>query len=631
MVTLFQRKIGARVLVGFLAVIAFVVVLGFLGVFFAREIYESVEELYTEHLPAVDYILEIDRDLHQLLVAERSMIFAKTDSEVFQELLKEYETNLKQAEERWEKYKALPKHPEEEALVAKYESARAEWVQLSRQIVEGRKADTREGRTLAIDLTLGQAKAKFEVMRGYLDELTDVVLALAQKRHREAQVNFQRNQYLAGILTAFALGVSLLLSFFITRSVTRPLHALVTLAHRGEEGDLTGTLSTHTKDEIGVLSRAFERMVGGLRETVQKVIGAAERLLASSQNLYSSTEEISRATQEIAQTIAQVATGASRQGEELQRLSEETKGIHRQSLAIRESTQKNIRFVEDILGEKLKENAEALGRMRQEIERMVQEGKETEKEAQEGQKALSLLLETIASIAKVTQEVGQGIGALEERSQEIGKIVDVITGIAEQTNLLALNAAIEAARAGEAGRGFAVVAEEVRKLAEGSAQAAQQIAALIAEIQRDTQTAVQRMDRAQHEVSEGVKRGEGIASNFQRILGAIGRVLGGITSIAQSASALEQTQRDIANAQKEVRTLSADIVNAVEDITKSLQVVAERVASLAAIAEENAASSEEVSASTQEQSAALEEVASAAKALAQLAEDLTGAVARFRV
>ncbi len=86
--------------------------------------------------------------------------------------------------------------------------------------------------------------------------------------------------------------------------------------------------------------------------------------------------------------------------------------------------------------------------------------------------------------------------------------MDVITEITEQTNLLALNAAIEAARAGEAGRGFAVVANEVRDLAEDSAQAAQQIAGLVGEIQRDTQLAVKNMERAQEEVKEGTGKGK---------------------------------------------------------------------------------------------------------------------------
>ncbi len=631
MATIFRQKIGTRVFLGFLAVIAFVAALGYLGIFLARGIYQNLEEVHAVRLPSIDYILEIDRDLHQLLVAERSMIFAKTDSAVFQQLLNEYETNLRQAEERWEKYKALPKTPKEEELIAKYEQARAEWMELSRRIVEGRKADTREGRALAIDLALGQAKEKFEEMRGYLDELTNVVLALAEEDRNEAYTNFRRNQYFSVTFVLVALGVSLLLSFSTTRGITRPLKALVAFAHQVENSDLTGSISLHTEDELGVLGQAFVRMVASLQETIRRVVDAAGKLSASSQNLYSSTEEISRATQEITQTISQVAAGATRQGEELQHLSEEAKRVHGQALTIREATQKNISLVQDVLEERLKENVSALERMRHEVERAVREGGEAEKGAQDGQKVLALLLETIASIAKVTQEVGQGIEALEERSQEIGKIVDVITSIAEQTNLLALNAAIEAARAGEAGRGFAVVAEEVRKLAEGSAQAAQQIAVLIGEIQRDTQVAVQRMNRAQVEVGEGVKRGESIASNFQRILEVIERVLGSITGIAQVTVALEQTQGEVVKTQGEVRSLSANIMDAVEGITGSLQVMAERVASLAAIAEENAASSEEVSASTEEQSAALEEVASAAKALAGLAEELHSVVAGFQV
>ena len=124
------------------------------------------------------------------------------------------------------------------------------------------------------------------------------------------------------------------------------------------------------------------------------------------------------------------------------------------------------------------------------------QSKITQEKAQNGKKLLIDLVASVEDIAEVSQEVAQSVELLTERSQEIGKIVDLITGIAEQTNLLALNAAIEAARAGDAGRGFAVVAEEVRKLAEESAQAAEQIGALISEIQKNTGETSEAMQRA---------------------------------------------------------------------------------------------------------------------------------------
>jgi methyl-accepting chemotaxis protein len=450
----------------------------------------------------------------------------------------------------------------------------------------------------------------------------------------QEEVFAQANRdFLRSILLAIAGAVAVgLLIFVVSGAIGRPLQVLARVAEQVSRGDLRVEVrAVRSRDEVGVLARALSAMVKNLQDTISRITNTASTLAASSEELSSSIGEISRATQEITKTIAQVADGANRQGEELQKLNERVHEVSDEAKNIEELSKKNLNLLEVTLKERIGRNAEALAEVTKNIEEAVREGGSVADEAEKGRGALNLLVENIERIARISQEVGQSIAKLEGRSQEIGRIVDVITGIAEQTNLLALNAAIEAARAGEAGRGFAVVAEEVRKLAESSAQAAQQIAQLIAEIQKDTQDAVHRMDRTSAEVKEGVSQAQNVVRGLQNIIDAIGKVREAIGRISASRDVLEGTRKDMEGVQHEAIRFSGDIARAVASITENIAAIAEQVAALAAIAEENASSSEEVSASTEEQSASLEEIASSVETLSKIAQELQEVVAVFRV
>lgn len=207
------------------------------------------------------------------------------------------------------------------------------------------------------------------------------------------------------------------------------------------------------------------------------------------------------------------------------------------------------------------------------------------------------------SVSDSSQAVTEAIRALAAKSEQIGAIVVTISGIAEQTNLLALNAAIEAARAGEQGRGFAVVAEEVRKLAEESHGAAQEISQLISAIQDETARAVAVVEDGANKTAEGATVVEQTRTAFVCIGEAVDDMTSRIQQIAASA----------------------------EQIAASAQRMRSSVGEVAAVAEQSSASAEQVSAATQQTSASSEQIAASASELASGAKTLGQMVGRFQV
>jgi methyl-accepting chemotaxis protein len=233
------------------------------------------------------------------------------------------------------------------------------------------------------------------------------------------------------------------------------------------------------------------------------------------------------------------------------------------------------------------------------VELSTQIGDLATAQRQELGSALAMLLE----LREVVRGSAKEVRSLERASEKISTFVGTIQGVARQTNLLALNAAIEAARAGEHGRGFAVVADEVRKLADGSARAAQEVDATVSQIRDQIDTFIATMDRGFSRVAGVEETSRGAEAAFEEILAAVGQVADAANRVVQSA----ETNRT------------------------AFETVEDAVRNVGAAAESHAASAQEVSAAAEEQSAATQEMSAASVELLMSADRLKELVAGFKV
>ncbi|WP_232223884.1 methyl-accepting chemotaxis protein [Anoxybacteroides tepidamans] len=407
------------------------------------------------------------------------------------------------------------------------------------------------------------------------DKLTSLEQRLLDQSNHANSLKSESVQRWMVIYGLIAMVVGVIVAWYISRMISRPVVALSKAAQQIAAGDLTGdAIRIKNRDEIGELARSFNEMAENLREVIRQVALNAEQVAASSEQLTASAEQTSKATEQITVTMQDVALGVEKQS---QNVEETSQTIHEMSQGIHH------------IANRTQNVAEIAGA--------------TSEKALEGSSIIRTAVDQMNSINETVTRLADVIKGLGERSNQIGQIIEVITGIAEQTNLLALNAAIEAARAGEQGRGFAVVADEVRKLAEQSAQSAQQISTLIAGIQQETNAAVQSMAMATSETSSGISAIRTAGLSFKEIKDSVQQLA---AQIQEVSSAVQQ--------------MSAGA----DQIVQSMQLMSQ-------VAESAAAGTQEVSAATEEQLASMQEISASATALSTMAENLQHLIRKFKV
>ncbi len=384
-----------------------------------------------------------------------------------------------------------------------------------------------------------------------------------------------RHSLISGVVGLVLLGSIILL---ITLQIVRRIKGVEDMAEKVAQGDLTmdtqNTAGIIDGDEIDNLKHSFIRMTVNLRNLIAHVHSSAGQVTTSAEQFSESSRQSAEAASTMAAAISTVTQGSEAQVHALDQVS-----------TVVAEMSANM--------EELATTANSMAK--------VAENATLATDA--GQQAIGNAAKQMDSMVRAAGKAKAASGELEDSSKQIGEIVQLISSIAGQTNLLALNAAIEAARAGEQGRGFAVVAEEVRKLAEQSERAAQQITGLIQRNHHNINNVVESIETAIANVDQGVTVVGAAGVEFQQIAYFVKEVVSQVRSISGSLAQLAAG--------------SQQIVASVNEVEKTCQ--------------EATGELQTVSAAVQEQSAFTEEIASACTMLSRLAEQLRAQVSIFRI
>lgn len=562
-------KVAYKILL--LVVVAFIgmAVIGVRGWMSLNKAGQDMDTMYEEKLRAIQYL---GHSVEAMRVIQVRTYQAIADPARVAEVKKKQQEQIAKYEQVWAEYEKLGRRIPDIAPIV--EGAGKDW-QVYRASMEKVMALAEAGKSK-------EALAEYNrTAKQATIDLRDKLTKLGESADKNAAAiaaeNHQANQSASVAMTAITVvGMLVLLvgTFVVTKTITGPLEEMVAICERLRSGDYRLSSRRPSRgDEFGDAGRKLYDMCQSANRFFQSIGKSGEQLSAASAELTKSSME----TAEAAVAVAASVTGS-------------TDAILQQQNDI------------DNANEHVAKIAASMEEMKQQATQAAGNSEKAAAQATSGSAEIDSAVRQIKDVEQAAQMSAELVDKLGARSQEIGTIVDTISGIASQTNLLALNAAIEAARAGEHGRGFAVVAEEVRKLAEQSQMAAHQIAELIGAIQADTASAVESMQGGSSAVEIGVQSVQNMRSTFERIRELIEGVSAEVETMSASIAQVAQQAEGIAHEMKSIGDGSHKVAGEMKTVAHG--------------AEGRSASSEEL--------------ASASDSLARMAQEMRDELKKYR-
>ncbi len=457
-------------LIGSFSLVALIVlVIGIVGYSSIARIYESLEEVSVQHLPSMEALQVLNAAQMEVNSIEKLLLIPEVQGDMREEQYNRLKVLREMANDTLATYESFPRTEEQDTLWNEFTPLWEKWRKDHEGYIEvynetddagNRDWDKISQQTMLVD------QVSFEKARALLGQITDLNATLVESFKEATEASVTRTKTVMVIAMTIGIIAAIVFGLFLSLSLTRPIAKSVSFAEKVADGDLTQKLDIDQNDEIGIQSKALNRIVTELGHMLGDVTNSVETLFSSSTDLSNISQQMSLGAEQTSAKSNAAVNAAEEMSNNMNSVSAAT-----------EEASTNVGMV-----------ATAAEEMTSTINEI----------AQNSEKARAITGEAVNQVRNASESVGD----LGQAAQDIGRVTEAITEISEQTNLLALNATIEAARAGEAGKGFAVVANEIKELAKQTADATHEIKGKIEGIQGATEGTVTEIEQISHVIDE---------------------------------------------------------------------------------------------------------------------------------
>ncbi len=564
-------KMSQKIVSSSILIALFIIIVGMVGAVNIKKVSVNAANMYNDNLVGINAIRTL-KDNQTEIRGDLLLLVYKRDRSELDSIKKEI-ADLKQENDKvLSEYKNSITTDEDRRLFSELEKSVNEYRDIREQLIK-LADENKYDEAVGIFPKVGAIREK---MTNQIDNMIKLNVKDAKANDAKANDATSAKAFIVIVsISVLGLIIAIMLGTVIAKIISKQLKQILKFGEAFGKGDLTQKIDIDTKDEIGSLAKALNKAAEDTRNLISEITSSASDISASSEELSATTEEVSANMENVNQSTEQIAKGNENLSAITQEVDASVQEINSTTIELANKADKAAASVKEIKMRAMNVKTKA------------------KKDIENGKRIYD---EKHNNIIKAIEE-GRVVDKVKIMADSIGDI-------AEQTNLLALNAAIEAARAGEQGKGFAVVAEEVRGLAEQSAEAVTQIQNMVSQVQGAFNN---------------------LSNSAKDILDYIN------TSVKPSNEMLLKTGMEYENDSEFINNMSEEIALATRKMSKTVKQVTKAIDNVSSTTQSSASGSEEILSSIGEISTAVEDVAKSAQTQSELAQKLNEMVMKFIV